>query len=155
MRELEDYIHKHRKKGFSHEQISSFLDRHGWHQTHIDAAMANVRKAETQRFIAGAIWYMLLIFVVSIGIVQIGKLTGAATIDEVYCVADQTGLGQFKMISSQKTCCSMASNSKCTPLERPELLKDAGGRAFYKADYSCASRMGLMMVNEAGLVRCR
>jgi len=154
MKELEDYIHRHRKKGFSHDQISVFLNRHGWHHSHIKSAMLNVKKAETQRFIAGAIWYMLLIFVVSIGIVQLGKITGGATIQDVYCVADQSGLGQFQMLSSQKTCCSMARGNGCYPLDRPELLKDASGRAFYKADYTCVGKLGLMMINEAGLVRC-
>ena len=87
MKELEDYIRRHRKKGFSHDQISQFLNRHGWHHTHINSAMFNVKKAETQRFIAGAIWYILLIFIVSIGIVQLGKITGAATIQDVYFAA--------------------------------------------------------------------
>jgi len=155
VKELENYIKKHRKKGYTHDHIASYLNRHGWHQKHIGRAIVKVKQAETQRFIAGSIWYILLIFVVTIGIMQVGKFTGAATIDDLYCVSDRSGLGNWELLSSQKTCCRQIASSQCSALEKPELLKDPGGRAFYKADYSCVGPLGLTLINEAGLVHCR
>ncbi len=151
---LENYIREHRKRGFSHEQIGQFLDRHGWHQTHIQAAMHKIRKEEAQKFVAGAIWYIVIVFIVTVGIIHVGRLTGAATVNEVYCVSDSTGLGRWNLLGSQEICCKHVEQSSCRKLDQPEVLKGASGRAFYKADYTCVSQLGSLLINEAGLARC-
>ena len=155
VKELQDYVRRHRKKGFEHSEISVFLKKHGWHDSYVAGAIDYVKKEENQRFIAGAVWYILLVFIVTIGLVQVGKFTGAATIDEIYCISDISGLGDVQYQTSKKVCCTLMEQSECSYLDKPQILKGPDGRAIYKADLSCIGQKSRLVINEVGYSACR
>lgn len=129
---LVSYIHKQKKKGFRDEQIHTHLRKHGWHDLHIRKAFSALTKKRNQKFIAYSIWYMLIIFIVTLSLVQLGKYTGFFAVDSAYCFGTVNGMNSYY---DKSICCELIDYTGCAELETPLPVKV--GQIEFWGEYRC------------------
>ena len=148
---LAKYIHQQKKKGFKDTQIHTHLRKHGWQGSHIRSAYQILTKKNNQRFIAYSIWYILVIFIVTVSLVQLSKYTSLATEGSAYCFGTLHGVNTF---FDKTMCCSAARNLGCAYLKEPMTVKDAHGKDIFWGKYRCYGPQSNLYFEEGNFLSC-
>ena len=116
--ELTEYIYQQQRAGFSNEEIRNQLRSNGWKEDVLAAAFNETEELhEGRRWTVYSVASIVLIFIVSLAIVGVAKVTGFVPGGDVTCLVENPKYpGYYNFVQSPEDCLKLALANYCKPL---------------------------------------